>query len=391
LKKRSPLPFIGLLLFLGVALQGCSLLFVAQGETRYVPSSWKSSPQTASLESQMAAAPAPRIPNEKSASGLKYQVKKGDSLWKLSRRFYGKGFDYGRIVKANGIDAQHPFKVGTWLTLFVPTQGQSEAEKNQRSSSATPGPQATPAADEVDADTTPIPVIARPRVNKAFAPGERLKFEVRALSVLGGYATLQVGGPVTVEGRPCLSLSALANSAFPFSAVYPVSDVQTSYFDAVDFLTWKFENNVLEGGYKARNQELYHQLQHQMVRRHNNDGPVTMSIPPFTQDIISCFYYFRLLDLKVGGRYAIPTTSGGKNYQLVIDVLGRETITVPAGTFDCLKVKPFVKYDTVFRNKEDIELWVTADARHVPVLIQSAIVIGNISIALLDATLPDMN
>ncbi|HET9869385.1 MAG TPA: DUF3108 domain-containing protein, partial [bacterium] len=211
------------------------------------------------------------------------------------------------------------------------------------------------------------------------------------LSVLGGYATLQVGGPVTVAGRACLSLTALANSAFPFSAVYPVEDVQTSYFDAVDFLSWKFENQVHEGGYRAHNLEQYDQLAHRLVRRHNDDQPQTITLPPFAQDIISCFYYFRLLDLQPGRRYTIPTCSSGKNYQLMIDVLGREKVTVPAGTFECLKARPFVKYDTVFRNKEDIVLWVTDDARHLPVKVESAIVIGTISIDLLDATLPEIN
>jgi len=60
------------------------------------------------------------------------------------------------------------------------------------------------------------------------------------------------------------------------------------------------------------------------------------------------------------------------------------------GTFDCYLVKPYVKHDTVFRNSEDIDMWVTADLRHVPVLIKSAIVIGSIEISLLEATLPEI-
>ncbi len=51
-----------------------------------------------------------------------------------------------------------------------------------------------------------------------------------------------------------------------------------------------------------------------------------MDIQPFTQDIISCFYYFRLLPLEVGKKYLIPTSSGGKNYKLIVKVLGREKI-----------------------------------------------------------------
>lgn len=356
---------------MGFGVQGCSLLFVASGETRYVPSGWQAPATEPSLAAQMEKNAPPAAPETQAGgAAAKYQVKKGDSPWSLAKHFYGKGAAYSKILLDNQITPQHPFKVGTWLTIFMPTQGQVTGAGGL--------------------DTAPLAFSPRPKGNRAFAPGERLKFEVRVLSVLGGYATLQVSGPVTVSGRPCLSLTALANSAFPFSAVYPVQDVQTSYFDAVDFLSWKFENDVHEGDYKARNQEFYDQLKHQLVRHHNGDAPQTILTPAFTQDIISCFYYFRLMDIKEGGHYVIPTCSGGKNYQLLIDVVGKERVTVPAGTFDCLKARPQVKSGTVFRNKEDIMIWVTDDARHMPVKVESAIVVGNISIDLLDATLPEL-
>ena len=69
---------------------------------------------------------------------------------------------------------------------------------------------------------------------------------------------------------------------------------------------------------------------------------------------------------------------------------GRETLTTGAGTFDCFRLKPFVKYETIFRNSENIDLWVTANFRHIPVLIKSAILIGNIEISLLEASLPEI-
>jgi LysM repeat protein len=379
LKKHSVFLSLGLFAGLALGLSGCSLLFVAQGETRYVPSGWAASASDKSLASQLAknapsaASLEAQAQTGSKTKGTRYQVQKGDSPWILAKRFYGKGSAYPKLLSDNQITPQHPLKVGTWLTLFMPTLGQTV---DKGSGNAAP-------------DAGWLLSSPRPKGNRAFGPGERLKFEVRVLSVLGGYATLEVGGPVTVEGRPCLSLTALASSAFPFSTVYPVQDLQTSYFDAVDFLSWKFQNDVHEGDYKARNLELYDQLKHQMVRRHNLDAPLTVTTPAFAQDIISCFYYFRLMDIKEGGHYVIPTCSGGKNYQLLIDVVGKERVTVPAGTFDCLKARPQVRSGTVFRNKEDIVIWVTDDARHIPVKVESAIVVGTISIDLLDATLPE--
>ncbi len=88
----------------------------------------------------------------------------------------------------------------------------------------------------------------------------------------------------------------------------------------MDYLTWKFENDIHEGNYNARNRETYDQIKHRLVHQHNQDAVEEMDIQPFTQDIISCFYYFRLLPLEVGKKYLIPTSSGGKNYKLIVKV-----------------------------------------------------------------------
>jgi hypothetical protein len=235
-----------------------------------------------------------------------------------------------------------------------------------------------------------ITVVPRPKSNLVFAPGEKFTYEVKALGVVAGFASLEVGDVVKVEGRPCYPLIAKAKSAFPFSTVYTVDDVQTSYFDVVDYFTWKYESKVVEGGYRAHNVELFHQLKHKLVRQHNEETPVESDIPSYTQDIISCFYYFRLLPAEVGKNYIIPASASGKNYKLMVKVLGREKVKVGAGTFDCFKIKPLIKYDTVFRNKRDIELWVTADQRRIPVLAKSAIVIGSVEISLLDIVIPEI-
>jgi hypothetical protein len=201
---------------------------------------------------------------------------------------------------------------------------------------------------------------------------------------------LEVGPYTTVESRPCTPLTARANGVFPLQAIYPVNDVQTSYLDAVDFVSWKFENDVHEGGYSARNREVYDQIKHKVARKHNDEEVLVMDVAPFSQDIISCFYYYRLLPLEEGKTFAIPTQSGGKNYQLIVTVGKKEKITVPAGTFECFRVKPLIKEQTVFRNDEEIDLWITTDERHIPVKIKSGIVIGSIDVDLLEATLPSL-
>ncbi len=386
---RFARPFAGWVLggffLLSGALQGCSLLFVAKGKTGFAEVKGGEIPQAASLSKKMSR-----------TDIIHYKIQPGDTLAFLAKIFYGKPDAQNRLARDNHVSPRSSLVPGHVLRIVNPVYFPDPGELNKKREllkTKTPESEikAGSAFSESDKgmEEKDIAIIPRPKVNRAFAPGERLVYEVKALSVVAGQASLEVGDCVMVNGRPCYPLTARAKAAFPFSAVYPVKDVQTSYFDTVDFLTWKFENNVSEGSYKARNQEAYDQINHELTHRHNDEKPENVNIPPFSQDLISCFYYFRLLPLEVGKKYAIPTSSGGKNYKLIIQVIRRERVTLPTGVFDCFFVKPFVKYETVFRNEEDIDLWVTADVRHIPVLIRSGIVIGSIEISLLQAALPE--
>ncbi|MBL8172832.1 MAG: LysM peptidoglycan-binding domain-containing protein [Acidobacteria bacterium] len=50
-------------------------------------------------------------------SGLTYEVKSGDTLSKIAKRFYGDASHYPAIAKASGIDNPDLIKVGQVVTL----------------------------------------------------------------------------------------------------------------------------------------------------------------------------------------------------------------------------------------------------------------------------------
>jgi len=105
-----------------------------------------------------------------------------------------------------------------------------------------------------------------------------------------------------------------------------------------------------------------------------------------TQDVLSCFYWFRSMDLTPGKDALIRVAADDmKSYDLLVNVLRKERVKVLAGSFDCILVQPHLKFEGIFQQKGEVFIWITDDARRIPVKIQSKIAIGAININLQDA------
>ena len=63
----------------------------------------------------------------------------------------------------------------------------------------------------------------------------------------------------------------------------------------------------------------------------------------------------------------------GKVWKLTVDVLGRQSVKTPAGTFDCLKLKPVVASP---HPKGNVTIWVTNDEHRIPVKMELDVPLG---------------
>jgi hypothetical protein len=60
-------------------------------------------------------------------------------------------------------------------------------------------------------------------------------------------------------------------------------------------------------------------------------------------------------------------------------------LQLPVGTVDTLKLQPLLQTSGIFRHEGDLFVWLTDDARRVPVQMQGRVAIGSISVRLLKA------
>jgi len=106
-------------------------------------------------------------------------------------------------------------------------------------------------------------------------------------------------------------------------------------------------------------------------------------------DIISAIYAVRLQALTAGKRFNISVSDSGLMYKLPIVVTRREQINSPLGKQWCVKIEPEIfGRGRLIEQKGKMEIWLTEDARHIPVkaLIDSKF--GKIEIKLKDYRKP---
>ncbi|HSQ41577.1 MAG TPA: DUF3108 domain-containing protein [Fibrobacteraceae bacterium] len=214
--------------------------------------------------------------------------------------------------------------------------------------------------------------------------GENLEYDIGYGFLTAGQATLKTR-PI---GDSLIEFQTLATNNGFFETVYPVKDTILTRVRRKGFIPESFRKINHEGGYHARSQIHFDWL-HQ--RAHLSDsvfahveGPLkrnfdsTVSISGEYHCIISAFYKVRSMYLEPGKVNYLQAVSGKKKYRMRVLVHGRETVTVPAGTFKCLVVEPVLDGDGIFQAKGSLTIWLSDDARRLPVLMKSKIQVGSI-------------
>lgn len=219
-----------------------------------------------------------------------------------------------------------------------------------------------------------------PHDEGAFAPGERLVYSVRYGIIRAGEATLTVGDPVTVNGRRCYEITGTAESNDFFSSVFRVDDRMQTYLDTEFAIPWRFQKELNEGGYHARQRIELDQI-NQVATYHDGE---TVEMDVAAHDMLSSLYYIRTLDLVPGLRLQCRTHADKKNVDLEIFVSGRQRVETPAGTFECVVVEPKILLDTGLydHDKGKLEIFLTDDERKLPVLFRVKVFFGSLVLTL---------
>lgn len=217
--------------------------------------------------------------------------------------------------------------------------------------------------------------------HNAFRPGEVLKFRIHYGFMDAGEAILEVKPELKNFGnRDCYHVVGTGRSVGAFDWFFKVRDRYESVIDKDAMLPWLFIRRVNEGGYIINQNVSFN---------HYSDSAksekATISIPENTQDLVSAFYYARTIDFsnaKEGDIFPINGYLDDAIFPMNIKYIGKEEIKTKMGTFRCIKFRPMLVEGRVFKDNEDMTVWVSDDPNRIPVRVQTDILVGSIKMDL---------
>jgi hypothetical protein len=212
--------------------------------------------------------------------------------------------------------------------------------------------------------------------NKAFKEGEKLTFNLDYGFVTAGIAVMEIPRIKKISGREAYHVNFEVNTVPSFDMFYKVRDRYETYIDVEGLFPWRFEQHIREGGYTRDFSAFFDQRK---GKAKTSEGEY--EIPLYVNDIVSAFYFARTFDysdLKVNDLFHLQNFYKDKVYDLDVKYLGRETIEVPAGKFNCIIVEPLVKEGGLFKHEGNIIVWLTDDDLKMPVKVRTKIIIGHV-------------
>ncbi|MEW6066691.1 MAG: DUF3108 domain-containing protein [Nitrospirota bacterium] len=215
---------------------------------------------------------------------------------------------------------------------------------------------------------------------------ERLVYDLTWGGIKVGTASLEI----TDDGDR-LKIISKTRSAKLISVFYTVDDrIESILFKNSSFShigePVNYKVMLKEGKYRRNREVIFDHINNRAkhidyLKNKNKE----YDIPPFIFDPISGFYYLRTLRLAVGKPLYLTVFDSEKVWNTEVQVLKKEKVDLPIGTFDTIVVKPLIKSEGIFYRKGEILIWLTDDMKHLPVKVETKVPIGHITAILIQA------
>jgi hypothetical protein len=193
-----------------------------------------------------------------------------------------------------------------------------------------------------------------------FGVGEQLTYDVAVGGAKVGTGNMEVLGTETVQGHPTFHTLFTVKGGF---LMFKVNDQLESWFDQQTLDSRRFIQRINEVHYhKERYYDIY--PERALLHQKGYDPMASVSNP---LDDASFLYFVRTVPLEVGQTYRFDRYFRPDRNPVIVKVLRKERITVPAGTFNTIVIQPIIKSQGIFADGGEAEMWLSDDDRRMMV------------------------
>jgi hypothetical protein len=228
---------------------------------------------------------------------------------------------------------------------------------------------------------TPVPTDAQcPALGPAlrpppFRPGETLEFDVDALGARAASLVMRVR-PARPDGRWVVEIEVETNSFF--SKVRQVKGVGRSTLDPRTLRPVEYREETLENGVQ-RTAQVGFARAHEVTLVDTTEGRVSrvaFRSGNDVSDVVGAIPLLRSIPLSVGRTVCFDAYGVRRLWRVWGSVVGKEHVSLPVGEFDAWHfVGEAARLDQPTVRRE-IHLWVTDDARRLPLAAIGVIDLG---------------
>jgi len=229
---------------------------------------------------------------------------------------------------------------------------------------------------------------------KGFKAGESFKYRARwGIFKKAGQMSFETEA-VTDSEQPALKVETNVSSSGFIRRFYPLKMKASTIVDAIN---WRILRNETETDERSKQKShvtlfdydrMLMNYEDRLASEYNHIRELPYDCPV---DYASAFLQLRGLDLELEGIYPVFVSTKNKFYYAELQVMELEELDTEIGEVECFRLEPIRSYPVskVFREGGKMALWITNDARRIPVRLDVKAPVGTASIRLESYTLAE--
>ncbi len=230
-----------------------------------------------------------------------------------------------------------------------------------------------------------------------FQVGEELKYDASYewgyLDFVGGTVLFSVD-TAAYEGEKSYHFMSIGTNLERYDWAYPVRDTFQSYASINGLYPLYYKKIANEGTHHSINEIWFkNSNKHIKIELYDTVTGVHKRKIPYSNNIVdlqTLVYKTRSLDF----RSAAPKST--KKFKIIVNTTsaeipiiyeGIETIEISDKKISCFKIKTKMTEGTIIGSDDYIDIWLSADNKQIPILVEAPLVIGHIKAEIQEETL----